>query len=88
MAKKKIVSPNILVHYNPSRPLVLAGDASLYVGAVFSHLVNGDCPIAFAFRKLLLNERNYSQVEKEALSLHFGINKFHKYLFGRLHISD
>ena len=46
--KKKIVSSNILVHYDPSLLLVLAGGASAYgVGAVISHLVNGEeCPIA------------------------------------------
>ena len=37
-------------------------------------------PVAFASWTLLPSERNYSQVEKEALSLIFGISKF---LYGR-----
>ena len=39
-------------------------------------------PIAFASRTLLPSEHNYAKLEKEALSLIFGINKFHAYLYG------
>lgn len=85
-AKSKIVGRNVLVHYDPHLPIRLAGDASAYgVGAVISHVMNDgtERPIAFASRTLLSSERNYSQVEKEALSLIFGITKFHTYLYGR-----
>ena len=80
------MSSNLLVHYNPSLPLKLAGDASAYgVGAVISHVMTDgtDRPIAFASRTLSSSERNYAQVEKEALSLVFGVKKFHAYLYGR-----
>ena len=39
-------------------------------------------PIAFASRTLLPSERNYAQIEKEALSLVFGTQKFHQYIYG------
>ncbi|KAJ8375556.1 hypothetical protein SKAU_G00061360 [Synaphobranchus kaupii] len=39
--------------------------------------------IAFASRTLNKAESNYAQVEREALSIVFGIRKFHQYLFGR-----
>ena len=84
-AKEKIVSPNVLVHYNPDKPIRLAGDASSYgIGAVISHVMEdgSEHPIAFASRTLNQSERNYSQVEKEALSLIFGLRKFHTYLYG------
>ena len=40
-------------------------------------------PIAFASRTLSASEKNYCQLEKEALSLVFGVKKFHQYLYGR-----
>ena len=85
-AKEKLMSATVLAHYNPDLPVLLAGDASAYgVGSVISHVFpNGEGrPIAFASRTLTSSEKNYSQLEKEALSLIFGLQKFHQYLYGR-----
>ena len=53
--------------------------------AVISHLFpNGtEKPVAYASRSLSPAEKKYAQLEKEALSLIFGIYKFHQYLYGR-----
>lgn len=40
-------------------------------------------PTTCASRTLMPSEKNYSQVEKEALSLFFGVSKFHTYLYRR-----
>lgn len=40
-------------------------------------------PIAFASRTLQTAEKNYSQLDKEALSVLFGVKRFHQYLWGR-----
>ena len=40
-------------------------------------------PIAFALRLLAAAEKNYLQLNKEALALLFGVKKFYTYLHGR-----
>ena len=85
-ATTQLTSAQVLTHYDPTMPLSLAADASAYgIGAVISHTFpdGSERPIAFASRTLTASEKNYAQLEKEALSLIFGIRKFHSYLYGR-----
>ena len=84
-AKQALKLSQVLVHYDPSLPITLAGDASAYsIGTVISHVLpdGSERPIAFASRTLSSSEKNHSQLEREALSLVFG-KKFHPYLYGR-----
>ena len=84
-AKQALSSSSVVIHYDLTLPLQLTGDASAYgIGAVISHVLS-EKPIAFASRTLYIvhSEQNYAQIEKEALSLVFGVKKFHQYLYGR-----
>ncbi|KAK3528991.1 hypothetical protein QTP70_014114 [Hemibagrus guttatus] len=85
-AKETLLRSNALTHFDPALPIQLACDASPYgVGAVLSHIMpNGqERPIAFASRSLSKAEANYAQIEREALSIVFGVRKFYQYIFGR-----
>lgn len=84
-AKRAMVEAELLVHYDPGKPLRLECDASpVGVGAVLSHRIgNRDYPISFRSRTLTAAERNYSHLEKEALALVFGVIKFRDYLLAK-----
>lgn len=78
-------SRQVLAHYDPSLPLSMLADALAYgVGVAISQQCHDgkDRPMAFASRTLSPSECKYSQLEKEALALIFGIKRFHMYLYG------
>ena len=83
--KSLIKSDLLLTHFDPNKKIVVASDASNHgVGAVISHTFNDGTEKAMqAARSQIHAERNYSQVEKEALALIFAVKKFHMMLFGR-----
>lgn len=83
--KKLLSAKSFLIQYNATLPLVLVCDASPFgVGAMLSYrLPNGlEAPITYYSRTLSSAERNYSQLDREALTAVSGVKKFHEYLFG------
>ena len=77
-SKYLLNSSNLLIHYDPEKPMVIACDASPYgLGAVLSHIMpdKSERPIMFTSRTLTNAERNYSQIEKEVLAIIFAIKK-------------
>ncbi|XP_032069735.1 uncharacterized protein K02A2.6-like [Thamnophis elegans] len=84
--KHLLISNDVLIQYSEHLPLVLACDASPYgVGAVLCHQLpsGAEVPIAFFSRTLSASERNYAQIDKEALAIVAGVRRFHHYLYGR-----
>ena len=84
-SKKLLISSEILTHFDPKLDLVLSCDASAYgIGAVLAHKLSDgmEKPFGYVSRTLTESEKNYSQLEKEALACIYGVTKFHSYLFG------
>ena len=84
--KTVLSSDDVLVHFDPEKPLGLACDASnVGIGAVLFHRFpdGSERPIANVSKTLTAAERNYSQIHKEALSIIYGLRKFYQFLYAR-----
>ncbi|KAG7294716.1 hypothetical protein JYU34_022785 [Plutella xylostella] len=85
-AKQALLSERVLAHYEEGRAVVLSVDSSAYgLGGVLAHRYEdgSERPVSCVSRTLSPAERNYSQLDKEALAIFYGITKHHQYLFGR-----
>ncbi|GBP64245.1 Transposon Tf2-11 polyprotein [Eumeta japonica] len=83
--KRALESELALAHYDPRLSTVLTVDASpTGLGAVLAQQQEdgSERVIAFASRALTPSERVYSQIQKEATAIIFGVKKFHQYLYG------
>ncbi|CAG9116295.1 unnamed protein product [Plutella xylostella] len=83
--KRELASDRVLTHFDPEARLTLCVDASpTGLGAYLAQGEEGhERPLAFASRSLSATERNYSQINKEAAAIIFGVKHFHQYLYGR-----
>ena len=84
--KKTLTSDLSLTHYDPTLDIIVASDASSYdIGACILHKLPDGLwkSVAHASRSPLPSEKEYSQIEKEALGIIFTVTKFHRYLHGR-----
>lgn len=84
--KNILASDQVLAHYNPDAKLILTVDASPSgLGAILSQVGADEIerPISFASRTLNTAEKKYSQIQKEATAIIFGVRRFHQYLYGR-----
>jgi RNase H-like domain found in reverse transcriptase/Reverse transcriptase (RNA-dependent DNA polymerase)/Integrase zinc binding domain/Integrase core domain len=80
-----LTNPPVLHLPNFRRPFILQTDACKEgMGAVMLQEYDGiRYPVAFASRKLLPRERNYSTIEQECLAIVWAIQKFSDYLYGK-----
>ena len=87
--KEALTTTKVLAHFSLDLALGLARDASAVgIEAVFFHRYQDgtERPIAYASKSLTSAEKNYSQIEREALSIIFGVKKFHQFLYGRFFV--
>ncbi|XP_055527285.1 uncharacterized protein K02A2.6-like [Wyeomyia smithii] len=84
--KQILISPQVLMQYDPALPLILATDASQSgLGAVLSHRlsIGTERPIAYASCTMSKTEQRYPQIDKEALVIVWAVKKFFHYLYAR-----
>ena len=79
--KKNLSESACLAYYDPSKELVIQVDSSKHgLGAV---LLQDGRPIEYASRALTPSERNWAQIEEEALAVLYGLERFDQYTYGR-----
>lgn len=84
--KKEICGDKVLIPFHVNLPVTLATDGSpTGFGAVLSHIMpdKSERPIAFASKSLTRAEKGYTQLDKEAAALVWGLKKFFHYCYGR-----
>ena len=83
--KTTVTSAEVLARYDPSRPTIIAADASLNgIGAVPIQVQDDGNrrPISYALRSLSDTEERYAVIEKEALAGVWACEKFSEYVVG------
>ena len=79
--KRNLSESPCLAYFDVSKEVVIQVDSSKHgIGAV---LLQEGRPVEYASRALTPSERNWAQIEKEALSVFFGLERFDQYTYGR-----
>ena len=84
--KDALCTDAVLAHFDPKLDIGISCDASnVGIGAVLFHRYpdGSERPIDNASKTLTDTQRRYSQIQKEALAVIFGLKKFHHFLYGR-----
>ena len=84
--KRKLGQDKVLTHFDPTQQIGISCDASEYgLGVVLFHRYadGSEKPIQNASKTMTKTQRKYPQIQKEALAIKYGIDKFHQFLYGR-----
>ena len=83
--KTKLISPQILQFPDYTKEFVILTDASkIACGAVLAQRHDGfELPVAFASKAFTKGESNKSTIEQELTAIHWAINHFRPYIYGR-----
>jgi len=79
--KRCVCNPPVLQLPDVTKPFIL--QMMLHVMVYEQESEQTKHPVAFASRKLLPREQNYSIIEREALAIVCGVKKYHNYLYGQ-----
>ena len=71
-------SAGVQTHYDPNREMVVNPGFGMPAGT--------EHPVVMASRSLSPSEKNYSQIDREALALTFAVKKFHQYVYGKHYV--
>lgn len=81
MLKKNLSESPCLAYFDVSKEVVIQVDSSKHwIGAV---LLQEGRPVEYASGALTPCEKNWAQIEKEALSVLYGLERFAQYTYGR-----
>ncbi|PFX16729.1 Uncharacterized protein K02A2.6 [Stylophora pistillata] len=79
--KKEVSSLGVLRYFDPNAETVIETDASLKgLGAV---LLQDGKPVCYASKALTETEQQYSNIEREALGVVWGLDRFHYFIYGK-----
>ena len=78
-AKNLIASATALRYYDSTLPVTLQVGAS--EDAIGGVLLQNDQPVCFTSHRLNNTEKNYTQIEKECLTIVSSMDKWHQYLY-------
>ena len=79
--KANITETPVLAHFDPNKQLVLQSDS--ITSGLGGTIMQDGRPIEYASRALTSSEQNWAQIEKETLSVIFGLERFDQYTYGR-----
>ena len=83
--KLELTRPTVLALYNPIAPTKISANVSAYGlrAVLLQEAESAWSPVIYASRSLSDTERQYEQIEKEALTVTWACSKFANYILGR-----